>query len=124
MILRHVVNGIVGYDIMKSSLPKIKGDEHMAKEFKEGFNLSKRSMYLAGAFEFIGSLFLFSSIFGKLGQRLVTLGTIMINIVMGTAIFHHYKAGHGSKGAKAASKYFLINVISLIEVLSVNNRKK
>lgn len=42
MIVRHVVNAMVGYDILKSSLPKIKGDDHMAKEFKEGFNLSRR----------------------------------------------------------------------------------
>lgn len=95
----------------------------MANDFKEGFNLSRRSMYLAGTFEFVGALFLFSSIFGKLGQRLVTIGTIMINVVMGAAIFHHYKAGHGSKGAKAASKYFLINVISLLEVLTLKGKK-
>ena len=120
MIVRHVVNGIVGYDILKSSLPKIKGDNHMAKEFKEGFNLSRRSMYLAGIFEFIGSMFLFTSVFGKLGRNLVTIGTIMINIVMGAAVFHHYKAGHGFKGAKSASKYFLINMLSLLEVLSLN----
>ncbi|HHO5062395.1 TPA: hypothetical protein ACRVR5_002618 [Staphylococcus aureus] len=123
MLIRHVVNGIVGYEILQSSLPKIKGDNHMAKEFKEEFNLSRCSMYLAGIFEFVGALFLFSSIFGKLGQKLVTIGTIMINIVMGTAIFHHYKAGHGSKGAKVASKYFLINIISLLEVLTLNRKK-
>lgn len=123
MLLRHVINGIVGYEIMQSSLPKIKGDDEMAKDFKEGFNLSRRSMYFAGVFEFIGSICLFASIFGKLGQKLVTIGTIMINIIMGGAIFHHYKAGHGSKGAKAASKYFLINIISLLEVLTLNRRQ-
>lgn len=118
MILKHIVNGFVGYNIFKSSLPKIKNDDHMAMEFKKGFNLSRRSMRLAGAFEFIGSLFLFSSVFGKIGQRLATVGMIMINIVMGAAIFHHYKAGHGSQGAKAASKYFAINVLSLVENLT------
>ncbi|MDP4448615.1 hypothetical protein [Staphylococcus hyicus] len=122
MIVRHVVNAMVGYDILKSSLPKIKGDDHMAKEFKEGFNLSRRSMYLAGLFELVGSIFLFTSVFGKLGRKLVTLGTIMINIVMGAAIFHHFKAGHGFKGAKAASKYFVMNVLSLIEVLALNRK--
>ncbi|MGV3225008.1 hypothetical protein ACEE78_09590 [Staphylococcus hyicus] len=122
MIVRHVVNAMVGYDILKSSLPKIKGDDHMAKEFKEGFNLSRRSMYLAGLFELIGSIFLFTSVFGKLGRKLVTLGTIMINIVMGAAIFHHFKAGHGFKGTKAASKYFVMNVLSLIEVLALNRK--
>ncbi|WP_381419759.1 hypothetical protein ACFDHY_11480 [Staphylococcus hyicus] len=122
MIVRHVVNAMVGYDILKSSLPKIKGDDHMAKEFKEGFNLSRRSMYLAGLFELIGSIFLFTSVFGKLGRKLVTLGTIMINIVMGAAIFHHFKASHGFKGAKAASKYFVMNVLSLIEVLALNRK--
>lgn len=123
MLLRHLVNGFVGYNIMQSSLPKIKNDEGMAKQFKEGFNLSRNSMKLAGIFEFVGSIFLFASIFGKVGQKLAAIGAIMINIVMGTAIYHHFKAGHGFKGAKAASKFFGLNVLSIIEVLLINNRK-
>lgn len=123
MLLRHVINAYVGKEIFKSSLPKVKNDDAMAQQFKEGFGLSRRSMRLAGLFEFVGSIFLFSSILGKLGQKLVVVGTLMINIVTGTAIYNHYKAGHGHQGAKAASKFFMLNVLSLIEVLSLNRRQ-
>lgn len=42
---------------------------------------------------------------------------------MGTAIYNHYKAGHGYKGAQAASKFFFLNVLSLLEVLSLTRNK-
>lgn len=93
MLLRHVINTYVGSKIFKSSLPKVQNSDEMAQQFEQGFGLSRRSMRLAGAFEMIGSLLLFTSIFGKLGKKLVVVGTIMINIVMGTAIYNHYKAG-------------------------------
>ncbi|UXR67454.1 hypothetical protein MUA61_00200 [Staphylococcus pasteuri] len=123
MLLRHVINAYVGSEIFKSSLPKVKNSDEMAQQFEQGFGLSRRSMRLAGAFEMIESLLLFTSIFGKLGKKLVAVGTIMINIVMGTAIYNHYKAGHGHKGAQAASKFFFLNVLSLLEVLSLSRNK-
>ncbi|HDA2810129.1 TPA: DoxX family protein [Staphylococcus aureus] len=123
MLLRHVINTYVGSEIFKSSLPKVQNSDEMAQQFEQGFGLSRRSMRLAGAFEMIGSLLLFTSIFGKLGKKLVVVGTIMINIVMGTAIYNHYKAGHGYKGAQAASKFFFLNVLSLLEVLSLIRNK-
>lgn len=45
----------------------------------------------------------------------------MINIVMGTAIYNHYKAGHGYKGAQAASKFFLFKCIKLTRSVKLNS---
>ena len=42
---------------------------------------------------------------------------------MRSAIYNHYKAGHGYKGAQAASKFFFLNVLSLLEVLSLTRNK-
>lgn len=44
----------------------------------------------------------------------------MINIVMGTAIYNHYKAGHGYKGAQAASK-FSFKCIKLTRSVKLNS---
>ncbi|SPZ98696.1 membrane protein [Staphylococcus aureus] len=70
MLLRHVINTYVGSKIFKSSLPKVQNSDEMAQQFEQGFGLSRRSMRLAGAFEMIGSLLLFTSIFGKLGEKI------------------------------------------------------
>ncbi len=114
----HIINGYVANDIIKSSLPKVKNDEDMAKQFEEGFNLSRRSMKLAGYFELIGSILLTMSIFNK---KLGRIGAVMVNIVMAVAMFQHLKAGHGVKSLKGAGKYFALNTVTLIEGL--RNRK-
>ncbi|AQL55619.1 DoxX family protein [Abyssicoccus albus] len=109
---KHVVNGYVANDIIKSSLPKVKNDEGMATQFKEGFNLSRNMMKIAGYFELIGSVLLILSIFNK---KFARLGALMINVIMGGAIYHHLKAGHGVKSTQSAMKYFLLNLITIID---------
>lgn len=113
-MLKHISNGYVAKEILNNSLPKVKNDEQTAQQFKEGFNLSSSAMRIAGLVELIGSIFLFMSIFGR---KFVQVGTIMINIVLGVAIFKHLKAGHGLKGSKGALKFFGLNTFNFMETL-------
>lgn len=108
----YVVNAYVAKDIIKSSMPKVKNDDQMAEQFEKGFGLSRNMMKIAGYFELIGSIFLLLSIFNK---KFARIGTIMINIIMGGAIFSHLKAGQGIKSTKSAAKYFGLNMITLLD---------
>lgn len=87
-MLKHISNGYVAKEILKSSLPKVKNDDQTAHQFKEGFNLSRTAMKLVGFFELIGALFLFMSVFGR---KFVRIGAIMINIVLAGAILNILK---------------------------------
>lgn len=111
-MLRHTVNGYVANKVVRSSLPKVKGDESAAQVFESEFNLSKNSMRAVGVIEMIGAAFLFLSVFGR---RFVRIGTVLLNIVLGGAIVKHFKAGHGYKGAKAALSLFGLNLLSFNE---------
>ncbi|GGK05635.1 hypothetical protein GCM10007063_30080 [Lentibacillus kapialis] len=113
-MLKHISNGYVAKEIFNSSLPKVKNDDQAAHQFKNGFNLSRNAMILAGFFELIGSIFLFMSVFGG---KFVRIGTIMINIVLCGAIFKHFEAGHGLKGSKKALKFFGLNTLNFMETL-------
>lgn len=113
-MLKHVSNGYVGKKVLDSSLPKVRNDDQAARQFEEGFNISRRTMRLVGVFELIGSIFLFMSVFGK---RFVRIGTVMINMVLGVAIFKHIRAGHGVKGAKEALKLFGLNILNFKETM-------
>ena len=108
-MLNHVSNGYVGRKVFKSSLPKVKNDDQTAKQFEDGFNISRKTMRFVGIFELIGSLFLFMSLVSK---KCVRIGTVMINLVLGVAIFKHLKLGHGFKGAKSALQLFALNIIN------------
>ncbi|MEN1966585.1 hypothetical protein WMZ97_00785 [Lentibacillus sp. N15] len=114
MMLKHVSNGYVAKKVFNSSLPKVKNDDQTAQQFEKGFHLSRNTMRIVGLFEFVGSLFLFMTLFGK---KFVRIGTILINIVLLGAIFKHLKAGHGLKGAKSALELFGLNVLNFIETL-------
>ncbi|GAA0614862.1 hypothetical protein GCM10009001_35190 [Virgibacillus siamensis] len=113
-MLKHISNGYVAKGMINSSLPKVKNDEQTAQQFKEGFNLSRNAMRLAGLVELIGSVLLLMSVFGR---KFVRFGTIMLNIVLGVAIFKHIQAGHGLKGSKGALKYFGLNIVNFFETL-------
>src|SRR5699024_8094484 len=114
IMIKHVSNGYVAKEVFNSSLPKVKNDDGTAHQFKEGFNLSRNVMRIVGVLECIGSIFLFLSVFSR---KFVRIGTVLINIVLGGAIFKHLKAGHGFKGAKAALKLFGLNVLNFAETL-------
>src|SRR5699024_12744194 len=105
IILKHDLNGYVATRMIKSTLPKVQSNDQAAKQFEEGFNLSRNAMRITGLIELVGSIFLFMSIFGK---RFVRIGSILINIVLLGAIFKHFQAGHGVKGAKGALNLFEI----------------
>src|SRR5688500_19892169 len=113
-MMNHVSNGYVGTKVLKSTLPKVKNDEQTAQQFEQGFNLSRNTMRFVGIFELIGSLFLLLSVFSK---KFIRIGTVMINIVLGVAIFKHLKLGHGYKGSKTALQLFGLNIISFAETL-------
>ncbi|MGM8365003.1 hypothetical protein ACLIBG_05890 [Virgibacillus sp. W0181] len=112
MMLKHVSNGYVANKLIKSSLPKVKNDDKAAKQFEEGFNLSRNTMRFAGLLELIGSVFLLMSVFGKIFVR---IGAVLVNIVLLGAVFKHFQAGHGVKGAKSALKLFGLNTLNFIE---------
>ena len=109
---KHIINGYVANDIIKSSLPKVKNNEEMAQQFEQGFGLSRNMMKVAGYFELIGSIFLILSVFNK---KFARIGSVMINIIMLGAMYNHLKAGHGVKSLKSAGKYFGLNLVTLID---------
>src|SRR5690625_4867843 len=113
-MMNHVSNGYVETKVLKSSLPKVMNYEQTAQQFVRGFNLSRNTMRFVGIFELIGSLFLLFSVFSK---KFIRIGTFMINIVLGVAIFKHLKLGHGYKGSKTALQLFGLNIISFAETL-------
>lgn len=113
-MLKHTVNGYVANKVVRSGLPKVKGDDNAAQVFENEFNLSKKFMRLIGVIEVIGAMFLFLSAFGR---KFVRIGTILLNIVLGGAIIKHVKAGHGYKGAKSALSLFGLNLLSFNETL-------
>lgn len=114
-LLQRVSNGYVAKTTLKSSLPKVKNDDQAAKQFKDGFNLSRTTMRLVGLLELVGSIFLILSIVTRAGKRFAKIGTLLLNIVLGGAVFKHLQAGHGYKGSKKALNLLSLNTINLIE---------
>lgn len=119
-MLRHTVNGYVANKVVRSALPKVQNDENTAKVFESEFNISRNSMRAVGAIEMIGASFLLLSVFSR---KFVRIGTILLNVVLGGAIFKHLKAGHGFKGAKTALTLFGLNVLSYNETRQVKKDK-
>src|SRR5699024_9282126 len=98
-MIKHAANGYVANKVLRSSLPKVKNDDLTSIVFKYGSNVSRPMTRIVVFFELIGSVFLILSLFGKKFSR---IATVMINIVLGGAIFKHLDAGHCVKGAKDA----------------------
>src|SRR5699024_7473700 len=115
MMLQRVSNGYVAKEMFQSSMPKVKNDDQAADQFKNGFQLSRNAMKLAGFFELVGSLFLMLSILSRSGKTFIKIGTILINIILGGAIFKHLQGGHCIKGAKQALQVFSLNALKFTE---------
>lgn len=111
-MIQYLLNAYIGKDLIDSGLSKVKNEGQMGEEFEKEFKVDSNQMKAAGYLEIIGSIFLFASFLGKTFTR---IGTVMINAVMGIAIFKHYKAGHGYEGSKNALKYFGLNTLSFLE---------
>lgn len=120
-MLRHTVNGYVANKVVRSSLPKVKGDQNTAQVFENEFNLSKNEMRAVGVVEMVGAAFLFLSVFSR---KFVQIGTILLNIILGGAIVKHFKAGHGYQGAKSALTLFGLNLLSFNETLRQEDGKR
>jgi len=120
-VLRHTVNGYVANKVVRSSLPKVKGDQNTAQVFENEFNLSKKEMRAVGVIEMVGAAFLFLSVFSR---KFVQIGTILLNIILGGAIVKHFKAGHGYQGAKSALTLFGLNLLSFNETLRQEDGKR
>ena len=120
-MLRHTVNGYVANKVVRSSLPKVKGDQNTAQVFENEFNLSKNEMRAVGVIEMVGAAFLFLSVFSR---KFVQIGTILLNIILGGAIVKHFKAGHGYQGAKSALTLFGLNLLSFNETLRQEDGKR
>src|SRR5699024_12524714 len=99
MMLQRVCNGYVVKEMFKSSMPKVKNDDQAADQFKNGFQLSRNAMKLAGFFALVGSLFLMLSILSCSGKTFIIIGTILINIILGGSIFKLLQAERGFTGA-------------------------
>src|SRR5699024_816850 len=115
MMLQRVANGYVATEMIQRSMPKVKNDDQAAHQSKHGSQRSSTAMKLAGFFELVGSLFLMLSILSRSGKTFIKIGTILINIILGGAIFKHLQAGHGFKGAKKALQLFSLNTLNFIE---------
>ncbi len=111
-MLKYLVNLYVGSKVIEGGLDKIKAEGNMGEEFESEFNVNNDQMKAAGYFEAIGSIFLFLSFLGKTFTR---LGVLMINGVLGVAIFKHLRAGHGYEGSKNALQLFGLNTLSFFE---------
>src|SRR5699024_2182449 len=108
-------NGYVAKEMFQSSMPKVKNDDQAADQFKNGFQLSRNAMKLAGFFELVGSLFLMLSILSRSGKTFIKIGTILINIILGGIIYKRSQAGHCFKGAKKALQLFNLTTLNFIE---------
>lgn len=117
VMLQRVSNGYVAKTTFKSSLPKVQNDDQAAKQFKEGFNLSRTTMKLVGLLELTGSIFLFISVLSRKGKKFAKIGTLLINIVLGGAVFKHLQAGHGYEGSKKALNLLGLNILNFIEAM-------
>src|SRR5699024_12718078 len=113
-MMNHVSNGYVGTKVLKSSLPKVKNDEQTAQQFEQGLNLSLSTIRFVGIFELIGSLFLLFSVFSK---KFIRIGTVMINIVLGLAIFKHLKLCHCYKVSNTDLQIYGLIMISFSKTL-------
>src|SRR5699024_4375166 len=115
MMLQRVSNGYVAKEMFQSSMPKVKNDDQAADQFKNGFQLSRNAMKLAGFFELVGSLFLMLSILSRSGKTFIKIGTILINIILSNAIYKHLQYGHDYKGVKKALQLFILNTLNFNE---------
>lgn len=111
-MLRHLVNFYVGKNMFEGGLQKVQNDGELGSGFEEKFDVDSKQMKLAGYFEAIGGALLFFTLFSK---TLVRIGIIMMNLVLGTAIFKHYKSGDGFEETKGAIKFFGLNTLSFFE---------
>lgn len=111
-MIKYLLNAYVGKGMIDGGLAKVKNDGQMGEEFEQEFKVDSNQMKAAGYLETIGSIFLFASFLGKTFTR---IGTVMLNAVLGVAIFKHYKAGHGYEGSKNALKFFGLNTLSFVE---------
>ncbi|HIW12026.1 MAG TPA: hypothetical protein H9891_02580 [Candidatus Salinicoccus stercoripullorum] len=111
-MIQYLLNAYVGKNIIDSGLSKVKSDGQMGEEFENEFKVDSNQMKIAGYLEAVGSALLFVSFLGKTFTR---IGTVLINAVLGVAIFKHYKAGHGYEGSKNALKFFGLNTLSFLE---------
>src|SRR5699024_4959553 len=111
-MLGHMSNGYVGKEVFKSGVPTVLGDEHEAQQFEEGVNISGKSMRIVGIFDIIGSMLLFMSVLSK---KFVDFGSVILDVILGVAIYKHLTSGHGFKGAKHAMNLFGINLLNFID---------
>src|SRR5699024_271493 len=111
-MIQYLLNTYGGKNIIDSGLSKVKSDEQKGEEFENEFTEDRNQMKIAGYLEAVGSALLFVSFLGKTFTR---IGTVLINAVLGVAIFKHYKAGHGYEGSKNALKFFGLNTLSFLE---------
>lgn len=111
-MLRHLVNFYVGKNMFEGGLQKIQNEGELGSDFEEKFDVDSNQMKIAGYFEAIGGALLFFTLFSK---TLVRIGIVMMNLVLGTAIFKHYKSGDGFEETKGAIKFFGLNTLSFFE---------
>lgn len=111
-MLQYLVNLYIGKGVINSGFEKVKNKGEVGEETKEMFNVNSSQMKIAGYLETAGAVFLFLSFLGKTFTR---IGTLMVSIVLGTAVFKHFKAGHGVEGSKNAASLLGLSVVSLLE---------
>src|SRR5699024_7590050 len=111
-MLRHLVNFYVGKNMFEDGLQKVQKDGEFGSGFEDKINFDSNQLKFAGYFEAIGSALMFFTLFSK---SLVRICIIMMNLVLGTAIFKHYKSGDGFEETKGALKFFGLNTLSFFE---------
>ena len=111
-MLQYLVNLYIGKGVFNSGLQKVKKKGQMGEEFEDTFEVSAPQMKIAGYLEAAGAGLLFLSFLGKTFTR---LGTLLISIVLGTAVFKHLKAGHGYEGSKGAASLLGLSLVSFLE---------
>lgn len=111
-MLQYLVNVYVGKGVINSGLEKVKNKGEVGKETEEMFNVNPSQMKIAGYLETLGAAFLFMSFLGKSFTR---IGTLLVSIVLGTAVVKHLKAGHGFEGSKSAASLLGLSVLSFFD---------
>lgn len=117
-MIHYLLNAFIGKTLFDSGITKVQNEGQMGEELEQEFNVDQNQMKVAGYLETAGAIFLFISFLGK---TFIRIGTLLLNTVLGVAIFKHFRAGHGYEGSKKALKFFGLNTLSFVETFRKND---
>ncbi|EOA8419154.1 hypothetical protein ACINHQ_001185 [Staphylococcus aureus] len=119
MILRYVTNLKLAKELYQASKPKLQEDKGMIELFEHTFGLQKELVKYVGIAEATTAALYSASFINKNISRLASLSTIGI---LSVAVYKHFEAGQGKKGAQHALDLLGLATLSLLDTFSGNKK--